>query len=109
MSDDETPPSSRVPKVTGLDILKNVGGALTIAFLIYWIPIVAEQFYSPTEIRFHRVTLGQLSGYLFSIQNYSRRPIDDLSFLLVQRTELAPFFTMAPSQSKLHPIPAPAW
>ncbi|WP_108521285.1 hypothetical protein [Bradyrhizobium algeriense] len=70
------------PKITGLDIFKNVGAALLIAFLVYWLPVLAEQFYSPAEIRYRHVTLGNNSGYLFSIQNYSRRPIDELSIYI---------------------------
>jgi hypothetical protein len=38
-------------KITGLDIFKNVGAALLIAFLVYRLPILAEQVYSPAEIR----------------------------------------------------------
>lgn len=70
------------PKITALDILRNVGASLLIAFLGYWIPVIADQFYSPTEIRYHRVSLGPLSGYLFSIQNYSRHPIEELAIFL---------------------------
>jgi hypothetical protein len=70
------------PKITGLDIFKNVGAALLIAFLVYWLPILAEQFYSPAEIRYRYVTLGNNSGYLFSIQNYSLHPIDEVSIYI---------------------------
>lgn len=70
------------PRITGLDVLKNVSVALVIAFLIYWIPVLAEQFFSPTEIRYRQVTLGDLSGYLFSIQNYSRRPIEEVEIFI---------------------------
>jgi hypothetical protein len=69
-------------KLTGLDIFKNVGAALLIAFLVYWLPVLAEQFYSPVEIRYRYVTLGDNSGYLFSIKNYSRRPIDEVSIYI---------------------------
>ena len=55
---------------------------MLIAFLVYWIPIIAEQFYSPTEVRYHYVKLGDFSGYIFSVQNFSLRPIDDLSIFV---------------------------
>jgi hypothetical protein len=78
-------------KVTGLDTLKNVGVALVIAFLVYWIPILTEQFFSPTEIRYRQMTLGDHSGYLFTIQNYSRRPIEDLD-IFIDAPRIGPIF-----------------
>lgn len=82
MASDDTKSETKSTKMSGLDILKNVGGALIIAFLLYWLPVLAEQFFSPTEIRYHHAKLGDLSGYLFSIQNFSRNPIDDLSIYI---------------------------
>jgi len=83
--------SSAPSKITGLDVLKNVGVALMIAFLVYWIPILTEQFYSPTEIRYRQLTLGDHSGYLFSIQNYSRRPIEELE-IFIDAPRIGPIF-----------------
>lgn len=88
---DEKPPTT-TPKITALDVIKNVGVALLIALFLYWIPLFVDQLYSPTEIRYHRVSLGPLSGYLFSIQNYSRRPIDDLSIFIDTAREIGPVY-----------------
>jgi hypothetical protein len=82
MPDDDKKPQATGPKITGLDISKNVVGALLIAFFVYWLPVLADQIYSPTEVRYHHIKLGNLSGYLFSIQNFSRNPIDELSIFI---------------------------
>ena len=79
-------------KVGGLDIFKNVAVSLTIAFLVYWLPVLAEQFFSPIEIRYRYTRIGEHSGYLFSIQNYSRRPVDDISIFIDSPKGIGPIY-----------------
>jgi hypothetical protein len=94
-------------KLTGLDISKNVGVALLIAFLVYWLPVLTEQFYSPVEIRYRYTTLGNNSGYLFSIQNYSRRPIDEVEIYVDAPKPIGPVLSdgaiSVETSSSIHP------
>lgn len=70
-------------KLSTLDILKSVSVALLIAFLLYWLPILAEQILlSPVEISYRYTNLYKNNGYLFSIRNFSRRPIDEVSIFV---------------------------
>ncbi|WP_291866923.1 hypothetical protein [Bradyrhizobium sp.] len=70
-------------KLSTLDILKSVSVALLIAFLLYWFPILAEQILlSPVEISYRYTSLYKNNGYLFSIKNFSRRPIDEVSIFV---------------------------
>lgn len=77
-----TSPTTNQAKNDKLDQLKNISGTLTIAFLTYSIPIIFAAFFSPIEITYRYTAINSKSGYLFTLQNYSSNPIEDVAIYI---------------------------